>query len=427
MPSKSFGETLIRGAARIAEPLSRHELAKRVARGDEDATRANERQGKTDVMRPDGTLVWFHVQDLAGALTLIGTVTQLREDLPELQVLFTTQEMVRDFVFALRMPANALHQYAPLDNPAAVERFLEHWKPDLAVWSCDVLMPVMNTEVSNRGIPSFLVNIRDVDKANPQFRWFPSIGKPALRSFDVVLAATEDAATMVRGFGAVPEIMGELQEEAAALPHDETRRSHVSRMLQGRPVWLAAQVVTEELDAVIEAHSAAARITHRLLLVLVPEDPADVVRAQQLCEARNLVWKDSHDLQDLPARVDVVVAEGADGLGLWYQLAAVCFLGGSLEARGGHTPLEAAGLGSAIIHGPHVDNYADIYLRMRDAGAAIEVNSAASLSEAVGELVVPDRAAEMAHAGWSVCSEGADATDALVERIWEFMPMGSPA
>ena len=137
-----------------------------------------------------------------------------------------------------------------------------------------------------------------------------------------------------------------------------------------------------------------------------------------------LIWRSSSDLDELPPRTDVIVARGLGGLGLWYQLAAVCFAGGSLVERGGHTPLEAANLGSAIIHGPHVDNFADIYLRLREAGAAIEVANWESLAEAVGELIVPDRAAEMAHAGWMVSSEGADATDALVAAVWDLLPMG---
>ena len=138
-----------------------------------------------------------------------------------------------------------------------------------------------------------------------------------------------------------------------------------------------------------------------------------------------LHFKKSNELDELPPRTDVIVAKGFDGLGLWYQMAAVCFLGGSLTPHGGHTPLEAANLGSAIIHGPHVDNYADIYLRLRDAGAAIEVTSVSSLVEAVTELVIPDRAAAMAHAGWMISSEGADATDTLVEAIWDHYPMGA--
>jgi 3-deoxy-D-manno-octulosonic-acid transferase len=425
MPSKSLGETLLRGAARITEPLAQHDLARRVARGIEDASRAHERRGKTDLERPAGPIVWFHVFGLQGALNLVGVMQQLRDEMPDITCLVTSQDQIQDFVFALRMPVGVVHQYAPFDKPAAVERFLQHWHPDLCVWADDALMPVMNSEVAERGIPMILANVHDIDAANPQFRWLPSIGKPVLQRFDQILAADEGALKQVKHFGAVATMMGPLCEEALALPHDEERRSRVSKQLDGRPVWLAAKVSRDEIDQILETHRKALRQTHRLILILVPADPNDTDYAQDFCEKIGLHFKKSNELDELPPRTDVIVAKGFDGLGLWYQMAAVCFLGGSLTPHGGHTPLEAANLGSAIIHGPHVDNYADIYLRLRDAGAAIEVTSVSSLVEAVTELVIPDRAAAMAHAGWMISSEGADATDTLVEAIWDHYPMGA--
>lgn len=424
MPSKSLGETLLRGAARITAPLAQHDLALRVARGDEDANRVDERRGKSDLLRPDGTLIWFHVKDLKGALNLVGIIQKCRDEMPEISYLVTTQDQIQDFVFALRMPVEVLHQYAPFDKPAAVERFLDHWAPDMCVWVDDVLMPVMNSEVFSREISAILANVSDVDHANPQFRWLPIIGKPVLCSFNQVLVSDETALMQVKHFGVEATVMGPLCEEALALPHDEKRRSRLAKQLDGRPVWLAAKVSSEEIDLILEAHRTALRHTHRLMLIIVPADPEETGRIGEGCESIELHFKNSSDLDDLPPRTDVIIAKGFDGLGLWYQMAAVCFLGGSLAERGGHPPLEAANLGSAIIHGPHVDNYADIYLRLHDAGAAIEVASVSSLVEAVTELVIPDRAAEMAHAGWMVSSEGADATDALVEAIWDHLPMG---
>lgn len=425
MPSKSLGETLLRGAARITEPLAQHDLARRVARGIEDASCAHERRGKSDLGRPEGPIIWFHVFGLQGALNLVGVMQQIREEMPEITCLVTSQDQVQDFVFALRMPAGVLHQYAPFDKPAAVERFLDHWSPSMCIWTDDALMPLLIHAVSEQEIPLILANVDNIDSANPQFRWLPSIGKTVLRRFDQILVANPEAEKQVKSFGAEATVMGALREEALALPHDETRRLRVSKQLDGRPVWLAARVSSDEIDQILDAHKMALRQTHRLILIIVPADPEDTVQICGSCERLGLHFKNSSDLDEIAPRTDVIVAKGFDGLGLWYRMAAVCFLGGSLTAHGGHTPLEAVNLGSAIIHGPHVDNFADIYLRLRDAGAAIEVASVSSLVEAVTELVIPDRAAAMAHAGWMVSSEGADATDTLVETIWDHYPMGA--
>jgi 3-deoxy-D-manno-octulosonic-acid transferase len=422
MPSKSFGETLIKSAARIAEPMAQHDLSRRLARGEEDASRTQERQGHTELARPDGTLIWCHVNGLAEAINLTGIILQMRTEMPEITFLVTTQQRIQDFAFAMRMPEGTLHQYAPLDKSAAVDRFLNHWHPDLCFWVDDVLMPLLNTQTANRGIPAILANLQSLDGVIPRFRWLSSVGKTALRSFRQIFTQNETVAIAVREFGMNAVSVGALCEQTLALSHDESRRAEMARQLQGRPVWLAAKVARGEISDVLDAHRLAARSTHRLVLVVVPEVPDDVIAVHEQCAAKGMVWKDSQDLGDLTGRIDVVVAKGISGLGIWYQMAAVCFLGGSLVPRGGHTPLEAAGLGSAIMHGPNVGNYADIYLRLRNAGAAIEVTSVASLAEAVGELVAPHRAAEMAHAGWVVCSEGADAIDAIVNALWKALP-----
>jgi 3-deoxy-D-manno-octulosonic-acid transferase len=424
MPSKNSDEKLLRRSGRIKEPLARHDLAPRVARGIEDASRARERRGKSDLSRPNGPIIWFHVFGLQGALNLVGVMQQISEEIPEINFLVTSQDQIQDYVFELRMPVNVLHQYAPFDKFEAVERFLDHWSPGMCVWTDDTLMPVMIHAIFERGMPSIFANVDNVDAANPHFSWVPDIGKPFLRKFDKILVIDSKAQTRVKQLGAEATVMRALREEVLTLPLDETRRSRVSKQLDGRPVWLAARIRSDEIDQILDAHKKALRQIHRLILIIVPADPEDTARIFDNCKTLDLHFERSNDLDEIPPRMDVIVAQGDNGLGLWYQMAVVCFVGASLRSHGGYSPLEAASLGSAIIHGPYVDNYADIYMRLRDAGAAIEVASVSSLVEAITELVTPNRAAVMAHAGWMISSEGADATDKLVEAIWDHYPIG---
>ena len=425
MPSKNLSERLLRGAVRIREPLSQHYVARRLARGIADASRANERRGMSYLVRPVGPIIWFHVFGLQGALNLVGVMQRICEEIPEITCLVTSQDQIMDCVFDVRMPEGVLHQYAPFDKPAAVKRFLDYWSPSLCIWTDDALMPVMIQEISERGMSSILANIVNIDMANPHISGLPNIVKPLLQNFSQILASNLEAKLQVERFGATAKLMGALCEEALALPHDEKRRSRIAKQLDGRPVWLAVGVCLDEIDQILAAQKKALSQTHRLLLIIVPKRREDVDRICNGCKTLDLHFKKSNDLDEIPPRTEVIVAKGFDGVGLWYQIAAVCFVGGSLGPHGGHNPLEVANFGSAIIHGPHVDNYANIYMRLRDAGAAIEIASVTSLVKAVTELVIPDRAAAMAHAGWMVSSEGAKATDALVEVIWDYFPMGA--
>jgi hypothetical protein len=114
-------------------------------------------------------------------------------------------------------------------------------------------------------------------------------------------------------------------------------------------------------------------------------------------------------------------------LGLWYRVAPISLVGGSLQPIGGHNPFEPAALGSAILHGPYVTNFVDIYQRLTEAGAARLVTGPDTLAEAVHELMNPDKAASMAHAAWEVVSQGAEVTDRALDAIFDRLDAGQAA
>jgi 3-deoxy-D-manno-octulosonic-acid transferase len=117
---------------------------------------------------------------------------------------------------------------------------------------------------------------------------------------------------------------------------------------------------------------------------------------------------------------DVYLADSMGEMGLWYRLAPVSIVCGSLRDRiGGHNPFEPAALGSAILHGPYMFNFSDIYARLAEAKAAIEVTTAEDLARNVQELLAPDRAAELAKAAWEVSSRGAEVTERAVTTLLE--------
>ena len=114
----------------------------------------------------------------------------------------------------------------------------------------------------------------------------------------------------------------------------------------------------------------------------------------------------------------VLVADAHDELGLWLRIAPVAFLGGSLTAV--HPcldPYPAAAHGTAILHGPHVDERADAFQRLRAAGAALLATDTASLAQAVTRTTAPDLAAQMAMAGWDVTTSGARSLDRIVSLV----------
>ena len=161
-------------------------------------------------------------------------------------------------------------------------------------------------------------------------------------------------------------VIGSLKEGAAPLPHDEAERVRIARAFAGRPVWLAASTHPGEEEVVLAAHVRARRALPMLALILAPRHPARGDALAEMLRARGFqVAQRSGKARPIAADTDVYLADTLGEMGLWYRIASVSFVGGSLVAVGGHNPFEPALLGSAILHGPHVRNFLDPYRRLQ--------------------------------------------------------------
>ncbi|MCP5086775.1 MAG: 3-deoxy-D-manno-octulosonic acid transferase [Rhodobacteraceae bacterium] len=417
---KSLGLSVYLGMAKYTEPLTERMKQKNTSDGAADPLRANERQGQPSLARNEGRLIWLHAENLGQSLSLLDLIGRLSSELADAQFLVTTADLVPEAVIAARLPEKTVHQYLPNDSPRAVASFMKHWRPEICLWSENKLMPVLIKEVADAQVPLIFLNAGLSAKTVKKLRWMPGVSSPVLNSFAEILAVDREAAEYFRKLGASGErviVAGVLSEGSAALSHDEGERSRISRQLHDRPVWLAAHVHPEEQDLVLLAHKNTLRVMHRILTIISPEDSSQIDSLVSGLEKSGLNFARRSRPESLTPLTEVLLCDVPGELGLWYRIASVSFVGGSLCSAGGRNPFEPAALGSAILHGPNVENFADSYVKLAQEGAAVEVRSPDSLAEAIGEVMAPDRAAQMAHAGWQVCSEGAEVTDRVMDAV----------
>lgn len=281
------------------------------------------------------------------------------------------------------------------------------------------------------GVPLFLVDAAEADLERGGPAWMPALRNRRLHRFDAALARDEAAARRLRRGGMTPEtisVTGPLEEGSSPLPCDEAELQRLADGLRGRPVWLAAMTQPGEVSAVLQAHRAAMRLSHRLLLILVPERPEDGDAAAQALGAAKLAAARRSEGTRPDDTTQVYLADTRGETGLWYRLAPVTFMASSLEAgHGGRDPYEAAALGSAVIYGPEATDHLDDYARLVAAGAARRVTDATSLSAALTQMIAPDRAAAMAQAGWAIVSAGAEVTDRITDLVLDTLDLGRAA
>lgn len=227
-----------------------------------------------------------------------------------------------------------------------------------------------------------------------------------------VLVTDRESHQIARNMGLAPSrvtMAGPVAEMLDPLPCHKSERMGFARLLRGRHVWLAACVPPSEERAVIEAHLAALRQSHRALLILAPTSAERVAGLADRLENAGLIVA-RRDIEEEPTdEVQVMLTDGITEMGLWYRVAPVTYMGGTLsgdDADARH-PFEPASLGSAILHGPHIAKFATDWGHLDAAGAARSVSDEAALSQAVADLTQPDLIANLANAAWNVSTGGA--------------------
>ena len=364
--------------------------------------------------RPPGRLVWLHAPNASQASPLLALARRLVEEDGLLVLLTCPADLPpRDGVIL---------QPPPEDTPADARSFLDHWRPELVAFADGELRPAALHEIGERRIPLILVNGRSPAFLRERDSWYPGLMRSALGRFANVYTVDEAAARSFRKAGAAlasVAVTGRMEEECAVLPCLEAERSALAKLLAARPVWFAAGLPESEEAAVLHAHRMALQQSHRLLLILLPDAPdrtEPLARHLEDQEGWSVARRASDEEPD--QGVEVFVVDNPAELGLWYRLSPISFLGGSLNGRGPtRNPMEAAALGSAIIHGPRTEPYGPVFGRLGAARATRAVASPGDLAEAVGDLLSPDRAARLAHAAWAVASDGAEVTERLLQRI----------
>ncbi len=412
-------------SARGGRAFAERKLRERVAAGKEDAPRLDERRGIASQPRPDGPLIWFHAASVGESVAILELVRRVLEERDDAHVLVTTGTVTSAEVMADRLPERAIHHYAPLDAKAFVTAFLDHWRPDVAIWTESELWPTLVVETDARGIPMLLLNARMSKASHDKWRFAKGVVRNLLERFHMALVQDELTQSYLRRLGMPADrmkVLGTLKEGAAALPCDEEERAELAKVLAGRPVWLAASTHDGEEKLVLKAHRMAMRASPRLLLILVPRHPERGDEIATLLQSDG--WRFTRRAADesLTDDAQVYLADTMGEMGLWYRLAPISFVGGSLVAIGGHNPFEPAALGSAILHGPYVTNFVDIYQRLSEAEAARLAPSPEKLADHVVTLLSPEEAAGMAASAWGVISDGADVTDralALILDTWD--------
>jgi 3-deoxy-D-manno-octulosonic-acid transferase len=375
-------------------PLTPALIKRRMKQGKEDPARIGERRGMSKDIRPHGPLVWIHGASVGEVLAAAALIEKLRA--LKIRILLTSGTVTSAAIVAKRFPADIIHQYVPYDSPRYVARFLDHWRPSLALFIESDLWPNLILSSAARRLPMVLINGRMSHRSFPRWRRIAGTISALLGRFEVCLAQSQMDAERFTALGSRNVVTtGNLKFDVPAPPADPAKLERLMTVTRGRPIIVAASTHPGEEEILLQVHRTLAGFFPSLLSVLVPRHPG---RGEAI--ARTISASGLHvalrSREELPtATTDIYIADTMGELGLFYRLAPIVFMGGSLVEHGGQNPIEAVKLGASIVHGPHVFNFTDVYEALDSAGGARRADTVEALVKQLGQLLADPAARDM--------------------------------
>jgi 3-deoxy-D-manno-octulosonic-acid transferase len=342
------------------------------------------------VAAPSLGVIWFHAVSVGESEAAFPLIRALMRRFPGMPILVTTTTPTGSARVQAVLGDQVAHVYLPYDLPDAMGRFLDHFRPRLAVIMETEIWPNLFHASAARGIPLAIVNARLSERSARGYARLARFTRKTLADVRLVAAQTDADAGRFLEVGARGEtvvVTGNIKYDLELPPDYFQQASALRESLFGkRQVWIAASTHEGEEALVLQAF---ARIRHHhpeLLLVLVPRHPPRFDKVASLCLAEGFRLG-RRSLGEVGKNAEVFLVDTLGELRLFYAASDIAFVGGSLVPVGGHNVLEPALAGVPVLFGPHMFNFEEAGRRLIEAGGAVRVADCDELSRQVGDLL----------------------------------------
>jgi 3-deoxy-D-manno-octulosonic-acid transferase len=341
-----------------------------------------ERFGYVHVRQGTGRCIWLHAVSVGEVIAARPLVERLLCDYPEDTVWVTTTTPTGSDTVKRLFAGRVAHSYCPYDLPGSLARFIRRVRPDLLLVVETEIWPNLYQACAARNIPLLLVNARLSERSCRGYARFGRLVRSTLAHVNWLGARSQQDAAYFLQLGARPEkvdVCGNLKFDLQ-IPSSLSAQAQALRQQWGsRPVWVAGSTHAGEDEIILRVFQQLRQALPDLLLILVPRHPERFDSVYQLCTATGLASVRRSTGQPVTASTAVLLGDSMGELLLWYAVADVAFIGGSLVPRGGHNPLEAAAFAVPVISGAHTANFTDMFPPMYAEGGAAQASNAEEL------------------------------------------------
>ncbi len=335
-------------------------------------------------------VIWFHAVSVGEVESLFPLVKLIQQQHPDVKLLITTTTPTGSARIKAVMQESVEHVYLPYDIPCAVSRFMQCFKPRVAVIMETEIWPNLYACCGSNQVPLYIINARLSEKSASGYQRIPALVFPALAQVKLIATQTQDDARRFVAIGANTETVRTLGNikfdvEVTNAIIDQGLQLKIN-LFTGRFVWLIASTHKDEEAIFLEIYKEIKPKIPELLLVIVPRHPERFGEVKKLCEQYQLAVVARSSGEACHQHVDVYLADTMGELKMLYAASDVAFVGGSMVPVGGHNILEAAAVGTPVLFGPYMMNFKDIAQGVLRQDAAIQCQTKNEIVTAIADL-----------------------------------------
>ena len=369
----------------------------RKIRKKEDSIRYKEKLAKINIERGEGFLIWFHVASVGEAMSILPLIDGCIKEKKINRILITSITLSSGKILEKRFNNNPKinHQFLPLDIISLINKFLDHWKPNLSIFIDSEIWPNLILKISEKKIPLLLVNARITKKSFDRWKLVISFAKKIFGKFDLCIASNNESENFVKILGS-KNIKNYGNLKFSNIKNDIKKLDlNFLNKIKNRKVWCAASTHPSEEIICAEAHLKIKKNYNNILTIIIPRHIDRVKKIKEELSKFNINVLLVTELNNFDDKTDILLVNSYGEALKFYDISKYVFLGKSLVQSlikdSGQNPIEPARLGCKILHGPYVSNFSETYNYLKKLGITKEVNDSNKLSLSLIEELQKDK------------------------------------
>ena len=365
----------------------------------EDSIRFREKLSKINISRDDGSLVWFHIASVGEAMSILPLIESCVEEKKINKILLTSITLSSGRILERRykQSTKVIHQFLPLDVPIFINKFLNHWKPNLSIFIDSEIWPNLILQIANKKIPLLLINARITEKSFKRWKLVINFAKKIFEKFDLCITSNKESEYFLKILGCKNiKNYGNLKFSQTKTNVQKNIDSFILNKIKNRKIWCAASTHPTEEILCAKSHLKIKKIYSNILTIIIPRHVERVSKINKDLSKLNLKIVLSSELKQVSEETDIILVDSYGETSKFYNISKYVFMGKSLVQSlikdSGQNPIDPARLGCKILHGPFVSNFKEIYEYLKNLGITIKINNSDELSVSLVEEFKANRA-----------------------------------